>query len=201
MTNRRTFDLDETERLRRALLLYKDSQGIGTPQLAIRVKAANPLASHVNHRRIARFLAKQNATIKPEDMFVGWIENFLRTVPAAPDASWELAKGLMSFYGVEETNGFAGDYTLFTHGEDVMPEATLSVTQDAGFCRVNQKTIGGNNFYDGVLVATAGTKIFALKNRMTSLPRLYKITRMAGLALHTSDNGIVDTFPIRLARL
>jgi hypothetical protein len=198
MTDYPTFDIEARDRIRTGLLNYKRAHGIGTPKMARRISEVNINHPTVAHRTLARFLARQH---DPHDHFIAWCDKFLRGLPAAPDPSWELAKGLMSFYGIEEMNGFAGDYTLFTNGNDDRPQATLSVTQDAGFCRVSQKDIGHNRFFDGVSVATQNTNIVALKNRMTRVPRLYKITRMDGLALHTSDNGRVHTYPIRLVRV
>jgi hypothetical protein len=198
MTDYPTFDIEARDRIRNGLLNYKLAQGIGTPKMARRISEVNINHPTVAHRTLARFLARQH---NPNDSFIAWCDKFLRTLPAAPDPSWELARGLMSFYGMDNMEELPGDYGLFRYDNQPRPEAVLSITRDSGFCRVKQKDLDANRFFDGVLVATQSTKMFALRERLTRLPRLYKLTSTVGIALDTSESGVVSTFPIRLERL
>jgi hypothetical protein len=202
MTDYPTFDIEARDRIRNGLLNYKNAHGIGAPKMARRISEVNLNRPKVGYRTLARFLARQH---DPKDHFIAYCDKFLRGLPAAPDPSSELARSLMSFYGMESQDDLVGNYGLFRFSREeneARPEAVVSVVRDSDFFRVTQKDTDANRFFDGVLVvATQNIKIFALKERMTRLPRLYKLTGTGGVALDTADTGGIRTFAIRLERL
>jgi hypothetical protein len=198
MTDYPTFDIEARDRIRAGLLNYKLAHGIGAPKMARRISKVNLNHPTVAHRTLARFMARQH---DPKDHFIAWCDKFLRGLPAAPDPSWELAKSLMSFYGMQSQDDLAGEYGLFGDPDVIERQAVLSVVRDSDFCRVTQKDTNAHRFFDGVLVGTQSIKMFALRDRLTRLPRVYKFTSANGVALDTSDTGAVRTFRIRLERL
>jgi hypothetical protein len=211
MTSRPTFDLHERDRIRYSLLRYKIAHGIGAPMLAKRISEANLNCPIVNHKRVSRYLAKQH---DPEDIFVGWCDTFLQSVPVPPDPIWQLAKGLLGFCATGSAVDFSGSYTLsqavpavadsFWRIADPDISAKLTATADDGFWRLEERALHRKAIWDGVLINTNTGGLAILKERLTCVTKTYTLQPegdvISGSTVWVDNNRITRSHVFELTR-
>jgi hypothetical protein len=206
------FDQHEQERIRYSLLRYKIAHGMGAPTLAKRISEANLIRPIVNQRRVSRFLAKQT---DPDDIFLGWCDTFLQSVPMPPDPIWQLAKGLLGFCATGSAVDFSGSYTLaqsvpavaenFWSIADPDIPAKLTATADDGFWRLEERALHRKAIWDGVLINTNTGGLAILKERMTCVTKTYTLRPegnvISGSTVWVDNNCITRSHVFELTRI
>ena len=127
MARRPAFDEDSRERIRRALISYKDAHGVGVPTMQLRIAEAlgDPDPDRIPLKSLQRFLA---GTHRTDDTLVANFASFLSKV-APPPAEEELGLALSKFLPFlsrdeEALAGFAGSYRSFIRPPQDQARAT-----------------------------------------------------------------------------
>jgi hypothetical protein len=181
-SEQKTFDAAERELIRSKLIRYMKDNGIGVPTLAERITASHPRKKEILIKTLQRFLA---GNMRTNDASVALCHRFAEGL-AVSDPIGALGERLAHFYGADAqrdyTGVYLGDSPLVEKdfvGYEVSRKTYITISADAGFWRVKEKTFSilYNAVFDGVLVSSGNTAVVVLKDRLTGLARNYMLWR------------------------